>query len=1445
MKKFTLLLFVLSLLAVFCAFSATAENEVSGSLSSGLTWTLDSEGTLTISGSGYIDSFSWNSVSPGHYMTPWYDQRDCIKNLVIEEGVTGIGTGAFYQCSKLTGVSLPNTLTAIGSMSFYGCASLRGLTIPGTVSFIGNNAFNSTSLRTVAIPSGITSISSRAFYNCSSLVSVSIPKSVTTIEWGAFDYCDSLKTVYYQGSDSQWRSVNIVTKLSSNDYNGDSNKPVRIASKIYGCIFQDDAVYAKIYSYSTNLALIRSMSTGAAFSIPATVEDQPVTKLSDYAFSGCLHLEEITVPDSINTLGTGIFYGCNNLRSVRILGGIKSIPEFTFYCCGSLESVEFSGTISSIGESAFYHCSSLLSYENLKHVSSFRKNAFSGCSSLSGELTLENVSTIEESAFSGCSSLTALSIQNNKLNRIGASAFSGCIGLTEVTLPKSLTGYGNNAFADCEGLMRVSISDIETWCKSAFENASANPLSYAHDLYLNGELLTELVIPDTVYSIGNYVFFGCSSLTKLTIPCTKENLESEIPYYNGLNSIGNYAFYGCSGLTELELPESLTTIGAYAFCGCSGLSELNIRYEKIVIDGNYTYYSGINSLENGAFMNCVSLTELVIPESVSTIGSNVLSGCSSLKILTMPFRGNGSAVSSFSYYFNTIPESLENVTILNGSVGTAFRGCSGLKSITLCDPVTSIGNGIFAGCNSLESLTVPRLSVGGTFNGSTFDDTMPLSCYFSASPADDLTEVTVIYYSAPGVVMDKITRYVPNSLRSVTVTKGEIGYGAFWGCSMLREIHIPEDAESIGYYAFYGCSLLPEFKIPEGVHVIRDRTFEGCTTLKKVSIPDGITSVGASAFQNCVSLRSVFLPENVTSIGQYAFSNCASLYCLVLPATLTTVADSAFYNAGVKEVIYAGNVSMWNAISIGKNNEALTAANRHLCFHRDGDWISCQKPDSSVWILQYCGDEASTEVPTALNDQRVSVIGNYAFYSCEQLAEIYVPSGIREISHNAFTDSPSLQEIRVDRDNPVYSDDGGVLYDKAQTKVIKCPEGKTGNYSIPVGVETISESAFAGSHLEALSIPAGVTTLKRGSFDKCALKKISFPVTLTWPVEAFPSSIEEMTITGAGEIGSWPQATHFTTATYKAPWHMAYQSLRKVEIQEGVTAIGIMAFQGLPVLEEVVLPNTLTKIGNYAFYEDHALRTVNLPESLRTIGNYAFCRCRALESVLIPTRLEQLGAFAFKGCSTLTSASVPGVFSDIDGVFYGCSNLQELIISNGPSSIKDTEHSSSIHEGDAEQPGAFAGCENLKTIYLPRSIKSISAYSFFFCESLEDVYYSGSQNEWDTVLIGEGNEPLTTANVHYGQNAMGKVYAEISSIQAVQEGDQTVYQIGIWCRSNTTACAYGARYSLDGRFLGCTVLPLTQGKETFLILSAEEGTRLRIMVASDTVVPLTIPVNLS
>ena len=431
-----------------------------------------------------------------------------------------------------------------------------------------------------------------------------------------------------------------------------------------------------------------------------------------------------------------------------------------------------------------------------------------------------------------------------------------------------------------------------------------------------------------VTSIGDYAFYGCSGLTSVTIPTS-------------VTSIGATAFYGCSGLTSVTIPNSVTSIGENAFYECTGLTSVTIP--------NSVTFIGIT-----AFYGCTGLTSVTIPTSVTRIEDAVFVGCTGLTSVTIP--NSVTFIGEFAFQHCS---GLTSVTIPNSLtfIGEfAFEDCTGLTSVTIPNSVTSIHSGAFACCSGLTSVTVnwttplpidsyvfdkltlsavalnvPAGTVAAYDAAAVWMDFNPIIDNVTAAPVLNQTfAVNGINYivtksTAPfEVAVGSNTSFVgaatiPSSvtnagnsfavtsigddaffgctgLTSITMPNSltRIGIDTFNSCTSLTAVTIPSSVTSIGTYAFNGCTGLTSLSIPNSVTSIEDATFGGCSGLTSVTIPNTVTSIGVGSFGGCTSLMSVTIGNSVTSIGQAAFGNCTSLNSITIPNSVTSIGVYAF-----------------------------------------------------------------------------------------------------------------------------------------------------------------------------------------------------------------------------------------------------------------------------------------------------------------------------------------------------------------------------------------------------------------------------------------------------------------------------------------------------------------------------------------------------------------------
>ena len=331
-KLFTLLLAVAASIGIMFAESGTCGDNV--------TWNLDNNGVLTISGNGAMTDFSPTGV-------PWLQSRMQIMEVVINDGVTTIGSSAFVSCHNVTSVSIPNSVISINKAAFEYCWRLTSVTIPNSVTSIGEYAFEGCSgLTSVTIPNSVTSIGDAAFYGCSGLTSVMIPYSVTSIGNYAFD-CSGMISIDVASDNVNYCSANGVL------FNKAKNLLIRYpGGRIGDCIIP------------STVDTICSGAFNRCSGLNAVLIPNSVASLGDNAFSRCTGLTSVTLGNSVTSIGDRAFASCSGLTSVMIPNSVTSIGEWAFVGCRSLTSVTIGNSVTSIGDYAFYNCHSLTSVTN-------------------------------------------------------------------------------------------------------------------------------------------------------------------------------------------------------------------------------------------------------------------------------------------------------------------------------------------------------------------------------------------------------------------------------------------------------------------------------------------------------------------------------------------------------------------------------------------------------------------------------------------------------------------------------------------------------------------------------------------------------------------------------------------------------------------------------------------------------------------------------------------------------------------------------------------------------------------------------------------------------------------------------------------------------------------------------------------------------------------------
>jgi hypothetical protein len=459
-----------------------ASADDSGTCGDNLTWTyVEATHTLTISGEGNMIDYIRQSNAP------WYSYKDEMTKVIIEEGVASIGVRAFWRYSGLTSITIPNSVTSIGNYAFYGCSGLTSITIPNSVTNIGERVFDGCSGLTSAI---LNCKEIGNWFNGNTLIQeIIIGDEVTSIGNEAFSGCSGLTSITIPNS---------VTSIENRAFGGCSG-----------------------LTYVT---------------IPSSV-----TSIGNSAFSGCSSLTSITIPNSVTSIGYNAFSGCSGLTSITIGNNVTSIGagafEGTAWYDNQPEGLVYAGMVAYKYKGTMPDNTKIVLEEGTMGIGD---NAFFDCDALISISIPNSVTSIGGYAFADCSGLTSIIIPNS-VTGIGGHALDRCNNLVSISIGSGVKDIGFDAFQGCSNITTIHINDLASWCMVSFEDweygstrYTSNPFDYGtiEHLYVNGEEITDLVIPDGVTKINSKAFYNLKSLTSVTIP-------------NSVTKIGGSAFYGC------------------------------------------------------------------------------------------------------------------------------------------------------------------------------------------------------------------------------------------------------------------------------------------------------------------------------------------------------------------------------------------------------------------------------------------------------------------------------------------------------------------------------------------------------------------------------------------------------------------------------------------------------------------------------------------------------------------------------------------------------------------------------------------------------------------------------------------------------------------------------------------------------------------------------------
>lgn len=914
-----------------------------------------------------------------------------------------------------------------------------------------------------------------------------------------------------------------------------------------------------------------------------------------------------------------------------------TISNLTFYNCSSLTNITIPDSVTSIGYTAFYNCSSLTEITIPESVTSIEGYAFQNCTSLTSITIPDSVVMIEDGAFAYCSGITSLNIPDS-VTSIEGSAFKNCSSLTEVVIPESVTSIGRNAFKNCKSLSSVTF------------NSFTAPVIGNIDAFYGIPSTGTLSYPcgsdySSITSIQNFENWEkvCIGEEPEVIADITTIVKSNVDGYNA-KLFNSQATYFVNSIDKMYVDGVEITPSATYTLDAGEHTVIYTIKEEPASDYKFTIYTGafsgctsittavigerIDMIDNNSFNGCTSLESIIIPETIKRIGGSVFAHSGLKEFTFLPDTLYGSAVLQYS--------KVEKVTYLNSGVGANdCKGCKELTSVTFGQSLISIGNYAFQGCTSLTEITFtgtdcPAIGTSA-FDGISVDGALHYDCngdFFNikllpefAGWQDDCTiqnaDITTVIY------VDDVT--TPTQVNAETITTEWFTSTPF--VEYVEKMYINgEEVTPTAYHqfdttgyntisytlinnnevplaAFSGITSIVAVEMADSIHYINPNAFELCTNLRSLTIPDSVINISNGAFYSCTSLSSVVFGQNIRYIGWNTFENCSSLNKLLFKGeTAPEITSNSF--AGIAEygTIVHNCDANYNAI-----REYLSNWYCECPMFEVDDFEIIAMFNSDGYETPICID-TSNVAAIYVDDVPVSLESASA-YTFQSIGEHTVKYKLIDPSRTSYTSSGSgMNSVKT---SMFYSESGFLINKtvKACTQMVAV--------AINDSVKTIGDYTFAGANkLEVVQLPESIKAINTNAFSGCTtLEYVNITSLESWCNISFG--------------GSFANPLYYAQNLY-----VNDEIVTDLVIPENITSIKNYAFYKCSGLTSVTLHN-VTSIGNYSFQDCDNIASIIIPDSVTSIGTGAFYSCNALSSVTIGSGVTNIGGSAFFSCKNL------------------------------------------------------------------------------------------------------------------------------------------------------------------------------------------------------------------
>ncbi len=1325
-----------------------------------VTWRLTSDSVMTISGTGAIQGYSQLSDRP------WHSYSTRIKTLVVEDGVTFLGTGAFMRCQNLTSVTLPSTLTGIGTSAFNGCNNLPEITIPDKVTSVGNGAFTGSKLTSITFPSTVTSIGDAALSNCANLRSVFIlsttpPTLGSNTSLGSNPstrvYVLNSKLAAYQQAWSDLSATLVGIMASGDGTDGD-----------WSWVIGSDSVLTISGTGATND--YTSASGGVVpwynhrLRVKTAVVETGITELGSHLFYNHANLTSVSLPSTLTMIKQYAFRNCSKLPAISLPANLKTISSHVFNGSG-VTSIHIPASVTIISTAAFYDAESLATltvaannttytaegnvlynkdkttlhtwpagipyvevYKLPETVTEIQSNAFRNAKI--GYLVLHDGMKTGSVSYglNVCRHIQGVTLPSNATALINGALQNA--PLRSVTLPSSITSLSYNSLAYLTYLRHlISLPTTPPTAQSSTFTGTAKRVyvpsgsvsayqaaNYWKDFEITGIVangtcgdgLTWILGADSTLIISGYGAMDNYETTTIPWIANRAGIK-QVVVEDFVTSIGDYAFYNMPNLSSADLGERILTIGANAFANCSGL------------------------------------TEITIPANVAAIGANAFAQTNITAITALP----------------TTPPSIEENT--------------------------------FAGVPADIDLTVPAESVeayGRAMGWSAFGNhTSILGRGVCGLMAEwQLTDDGIMRVYGSGTMSNYSNNGMPwrdlrDQIRTLVVEEGisMIGHYAFQNCDNLTTVTLPSTLKRIGTSAFQDCDNL-NLTLHDGITIIDMYAFLTCPKLT-ATLPSTLKELGTRAFQG-TAVASAHIPASLTTtMGDAPFADCQNL-------TAITVADDNSKYTAQDGVLYSKDMTQLRQYPAGKTDaefkvpNGVTAILAHS-FFGNAHLKAVGLPDGLTTInssaFYMCSGLEAVNIP-----EGVTVLNGSVFYGCSSLRSVTLPSTLTNINANAFGECSRIESIVSLAATPPTVGNSNVFYLVSKMVSVYVPSANVDDYKAAniwkdfknivgiqgggacgdgltwaLGADSVlvitgsGEMADYGASgdaaapwnaqaaaIKAINLGAGVSKLGTYAFAGCTNVKAMYADATTPPamtdansVSGLPNGMPVYVPTGSvdaykaddnwqsmniqGMIAHGKCGDNLTWTLTAAPDTTLTISGTGAMWNASETNTNFAPWYGyLNNIKSIVINEGVTNIGASVFRYCQNMTSLSLPSTLTRIDAYAFFMCRSIESITIPEGVTYIGGSVFSDCHSLKNLVLPSAWNNVtsEGAFAACYSLESFVLPNDTAAgdlrvidgIVFSKDSTILRYYPAGRRGTYRVPDYVKTLY-SNSFRAVSA----------------------------------------------------------------------------------------------------------------------------------------